>query len=60
MFRIPVVAVALNAFAPLAPQARADSTSDLIAMWDPDHDGTLDLTEVNKALGRVRSVGCRS
>jgi Ca2+-binding EF-hand superfamily protein len=37
------------ATAPLAPQARADSATELIAMWDQDRDGTLDLNEINKA-----------
>jgi hypothetical protein len=49
MLRVGVIAAALIAIAPLIPQARADSASDVIAMWDPDHDGTLDLAEINKA-----------
>jgi hypothetical protein len=38
-----------SAAASLAPQAHADLTSDFVAKWDPDHDGTLDIAEVNKA-----------
>ena len=49
MLRVGVIAAALIATAPLALEARADSASDVIAMWDPDHDGTLDLAEINKA-----------
>jgi EF hand len=51
MLRVGFVAVALITTAPIALQARAASTTDVIAMWDGDHDGTLDLTEVNKAAG---------
>jgi EF hand len=43
------VAVGLLAAAPFGLQARADSATSLIATWDSDHDGTLDLAEVNKA-----------
>jgi Ca2+-binding EF-hand superfamily protein len=49
MFRVGFVAVALMMAAPLALQARAASATEVIAMWDGDHDGTLDLAEVNKA-----------
>jgi Ca2+-binding EF-hand superfamily protein len=49
MLRVGVIAVALIATAPVALQARADSATDGIAMWDQDHDGTLDLAEINKA-----------
>jgi EF hand len=49
MLRVGVIAVALIATAPLVPEARADSATAVIAMWDPDHDGTLDLAEINKA-----------
>jgi hypothetical protein len=51
MFHIRLIAVtaALIAAASAAPQARADSVSDFIAKWDPDHDKTLDITEINKA-----------
>ena len=49
MLRVSVIAVALIATAPFILQARADTSSDVIAMWDPDHDGTLDLAEINKA-----------
>src|SRR5215831_12683204 len=49
MFRTRVVVVALIMALPLALEARADSSTQLIAMWDADHDKTLDLTEVNKA-----------
>ena len=45
MLWVEVIAVALIATAPLILQARADSASDVVAMWDPDHDGTLDLAE---------------
>jgi len=47
--RLIAVAVALVAAASVAPPARADSVSDFIAKWDPDHDKTLDLAEINKA-----------
>jgi Ca2+-binding EF-hand superfamily protein len=51
MLRAGLVAVTVIfvATASLAPPARADSVSDFIAKWDPDHDRTLDLAEVNKA-----------
>jgi len=42
-------AVILVAAASLAPQARADNVSDFLAKWDPDHDKTLDVAEINKA-----------
>ena len=29
----------------------ADSTTNVVALWDNDQDGTLDLTEINKAAG---------
>ena len=28
---------------------RADSVSNFIVKWDPDHDGTLNMAEINKA-----------
>jgi Ca2+-binding EF-hand superfamily protein len=43
------VAVGLLAAAPFGLQARADSATNFIGTWDSDHDGTLDLAEVNKA-----------
>jgi hypothetical protein len=51
MLRLGMVAVVVTlvATASLAPPARADSVSDFIAKWDPDHDRTLDLAEINKA-----------
>lgn len=51
MFRLGLVAVTalLVATADFPPQARADSVSDFLAKWDPDHDKTLDLAEINKA-----------
>ena len=49
MFRAGVVVVALIMALPVALKARADSSTQLIAMWDSDHDKTLDLAEVNKA-----------
>jgi Ca2+-binding EF-hand superfamily protein len=48
-FGIGLTAVALLVAAPYALQARADSATRAIAALDSDHDGTLDLTEVNKA-----------
>jgi hypothetical protein len=35
--RLIAAAVALIAAVSVAPQARADSVSDFIAKWDPDH-----------------------
>jgi hypothetical protein len=51
MLRLGLVAVAVTlvATASLVPPARADRVSDFIANWDPDHDRTLDLAEINKA-----------
>jgi hypothetical protein len=51
MVRLGVVfvAVGLLATAPFGLQAYADSATELISTWDSDHDGTLDLFEVNKA-----------
>jgi hypothetical protein len=49
MFRVGVLAVALIATAPFTLQARADSTTNVIALSDNDHDGALDLNEINKA-----------
>src|SRR5215469_14591752 len=44
-----VVAAALIAAVPFGLQARAESATDAIAMWDSDHDGTLAQAEINKA-----------
>jgi hypothetical protein len=51
MFRFPLLAftAALTVAVSLAPQAHADSVSDFLAKWDPDHDRTLELSEINKA-----------
>ena len=49
MFRAGALTVALIAGALLAFQARAGSSTNVIGMWDGDHDGTLDLSEINKA-----------
>ena len=49
MFRFGVLAVALIVSALFVGEVRADGTTKVIAMWDPDHDGTLDLAEINKA-----------
>jgi Ca2+-binding EF-hand superfamily protein len=49
MLRVGIVAAVMIATAPLALPARADNTTEVIAMWDQDHDGTLDLNEINKA-----------
>jgi len=49
MHRVGVIVAALIATAPLALQARADSAGDAVTTWDQDHDGTLDLAEINKA-----------
>jgi len=50
MFRPGLLALGII-LAPVAvaPLAYADEASDFIAKWDPDHDGTLDLAEINKA-----------
>ncbi|MGB9152277.1 MAG: calcium-binding protein [Alphaproteobacteria bacterium] len=51
MVRLTLTAVtlALLVTVALAPQARAeDMTDEYLAMWDTDHDGTLDLAEANK------------
>jgi hypothetical protein len=47
-FAIAVAAVALLSVLVVSP-ARADSVTDFIVKWDPDHDGTLDMAEINKA-----------
>ena len=51
MLRLGLVAVIVKLVATesLAPPARADSVSDFIAKWDPDHDRTLDLAEIKEA-----------
>jgi hypothetical protein len=51
MFRRELItaAVALVVIPFLAPSARADSVSAFLAKWDPDHDQTLELAEINKA-----------
>ena len=49
MFRAGVLAIALIAGAPIAFHARAGGLTNVIGMWDTDHDGTLDLNENNKA-----------
>jgi hypothetical protein len=51
MFRFGLLAftAALVVAVPLAKPAHADSVGDFIAKWDPDHDRTLDLAEINKA-----------
>jgi Ca2+-binding EF-hand superfamily protein len=48
-FGIGLAVGALLMAAPFALQAREDSATHAIAAWDSDHDGTLDLNEVNKA-----------
>jgi Ca2+-binding EF-hand superfamily protein len=48
-FGIGLAVGALLMAAPFALEARADSATHAIAAWDSDHDGTLDLNEVNKA-----------
>lgn len=55
MFRRAFIATAvtLAAVAPFALQARADTASEFIAKWDPDHDKTLDLAEINKAANEA-------
>jgi hypothetical protein len=54
MIRLGVgfVAVGLLATAPYGFHARADSVTNLISTLDSNHDGTLDLFEVNKAAER--------
>src|SRR6516162_6155049 len=47
MFRAVIVVLIMTM--PLALQARAGSSTEFIAMWDADHDKSLDLAEVNKA-----------
>jgi hypothetical protein len=47
--RLIASAVMLIATASVSHQARADKVSDFIARWDPDHDKTLDVSEINKA-----------
>ncbi len=42
-------ALAIAATFPLTGPAYADSTAAKVKSWDPDKDGTLDLTEVKKA-----------
>jgi Ca2+-binding EF-hand superfamily protein len=49
MLRVGIVVAVMIATAPLALPASADSTNEVIAIWDQDHDGTLDLNEINKA-----------
>ena len=51
MFRLTLAAatVALVATAALAPQAHAVTASHFISRWDTDHDGTLDMAEINRA-----------
>ena len=48
-FRVEVLTVALIAGSLFASQARAGNPANVIGIWDPDHDGTLDLNEINKA-----------
>jgi Ca2+-binding EF-hand superfamily protein len=47
-FAIAAAAVVLLSM-PVVSPARADSATNFIAKWDPDHDGTLDMAEINKA-----------
>jgi len=47
-FAIAAAVVALLSL-PIVSPARADSVTDFIVKWDPDHDGTLDMAEINKA-----------
>jgi Ca2+-binding EF-hand superfamily protein len=50
MFRLGVVVgAALIAIVPLDLPARAASATDAIAVWDSDHDGTVDQAEIDKA-----------
>jgi Ca2+-binding EF-hand superfamily protein len=49
MFRAGVLIVALIAGALLASPTRAGSPTNVVNIWDTDHDGTLDLNEINKA-----------
>jgi Ca2+-binding EF-hand superfamily protein len=48
-FGTGLAVAALLVAAPVALQARTDGATHAIAAWDADHDGTLDLAEVNKA-----------
>src|SRR6516225_9021837 len=48
MFRVGVLTVALVVGALAAPQTRAGNPANVIGSWDTDHDGTLDLNEINK------------
>jgi hypothetical protein len=47
-FAVADAAVALLSM-PVVSPARAVSVTDFIVKWDPDHDGTLDMPEINKA-----------
>jgi len=47
--RTGLIIGALLVASPFVLQARADSATNAVAAWDTDHDGTLDLAEVNKA-----------
>ena len=49
MFRAGILTVALIVGALFAFQVRAGSSINIIGAWDSDHDGTLDLSEINKA-----------
>jgi Ca2+-binding EF-hand superfamily protein len=51
MLRFGLTAFAISLLAlPVVSTARAaDNASAFVAKWDTDHDGTLDLAEVNKA-----------
>ncbi len=53
MFRLTLAAAAVTlvATASLVPQAHAATghAAHFIARWDTDHDGTLDVAEINKA-----------
>jgi Rieske Fe-S protein len=48
-FAIAAAAVVLLSMPVVSPARAADSVTNFIAKWDPDHDGTLDMAEINKA-----------
>src|ERR1700691_2651260 len=56
MFRLTLTAVTLSLLVTVAlmPQARAEDMSpEFVSMWDANHDGTLDLAEVNKSAAAM-------
>jgi hypothetical protein len=51
-FAIAAAAVVLLSMPVVSPARAADSVTNFIAKWDPDHDGTLDKSEYESIVAQ--------